>query len=258
MALLDQSLLSLALVSVVTGHGTVTRPAMRENPSMRTLYCPWCQGSREACDPTSTRKCSPPTPCWGAKPGTMILKKYFGKRKDVVMPDGTPWIATGEGSIPTWCPGDVVPVHTFVNADHNGVYRWESQLASPGKETEKAFVNFTSWASINQDPNADFYAEDGKTKLTPGKCYKPGKCVDWSPHCAHCRNNAFFNTSLTIPSNMPAGETVLRWFWYGAMTTDGVRVHGPEHSLFVNCKDVVIGTAEQCRKSRKANYDTLV
>lgn len=42
----------------------------------------------------------------------------------------------------------------------------------------------------------------------------------------------------------------MRWFWYGAMKTDGERVNGPEHSLFVNCKDVVVGTPEQCHKSQ--------
>lgn len=250
-------LMAVALAPIVAGHGTVAFPAMRENPSQRSLYCPWCQGSQFQCDPTTSHKCSPPTPCWGDKPGTLIEKKYFGKWKDLVMSDGKPWIAEGEGSIPVWCPGDVIPVHTYINADHNGVYRWESQLASPGKETEEAFTNFTSWKSVNQDPEADFYASNGITKLTPGKCYKPGKCDKWSPSCPHCRNNVFSNTSLTIPSNMPAGKTVLRWIWYGAMTVAGARVHGPEHSLFVNCKDIIVGSPEQCRQSRNKLY-TLV
>ena len=43
---------------------------------------------------------------------------------------------------------------------------------------------------------------------------------------------------------MPAGETVLRWFWYGAMTTDGERVHGPERFLFVNCKEPLVSLKE--------------
>lgn len=181
----------------------------------------------------------------------MIPQKYFGKWKDHVMPDGSPWIASGEGGIPLWCPGDVMPIHVFVNADHNGVFRWESQLAAPGMEKEEAFANFTEWRSINQDASADYYASDGKTKLQPGKCIAPGKCREWSPSCPHCRNNVFSNATLTIPQTMPAGKTVLRWIWYGAMTPDGERVHGPEHSLFVNCKDIVVGTAEQCRKSSR-------
>lgn len=231
---------------------------MRENPSLRTLYSPWSQGAKNACDPTTTEKCAPPTPCWGDKPGSMIQKKHFGERQDLHLPDGTPWVATGNGSTPTWCPGDVVPIHTYVNADHNGVYRWESQLATPGAETEKAFVNFTSWKSVNQDPDTDFYASDGITKLTPGKCYKPGKCETWSPTCSHCRNDAFSRTSLIVPTDMPAGETVIRWFWYGAMTIDGLRVHGPEHSLFVNCKDIIVGTPEQCRRAGKERRNILV
>jgi hypothetical protein len=186
----------------------------------------------------------------------MVAKQSFGKWKNLVGPDGTPWIDgsdmgqlknESEGAIPIWCPGDVVRTHTFVNADHNGVYRWESQLAAPGKETEKGFANFTSWNSVNQDPAADFYASDGTTKLSPGRCYAPGKCATWTPKCSHCRNNVFSNTTLTLPSNMPAGPTVLRWFWYGAMQIDGERVNGPERSLFVNCKDIVVGTAEQCQ-----------
>lgn len=254
-------LLLFSLISTATSHGTVSSPAMRENPSLRTPYSPWSQGSKTQCDdtePGSTHLCRPPTPCWGDKPGTMIPKKYFGRWQDLVMPDGKPWIATGEGSIPTWCPGDVISVHTYIHADHNGVFRWESQLAAPGEETEEAFVNFTSWKSINQDPDGEFYAADGTTKLTPGKCYEPGTCKDWLPSCPHCRNNAFSKASLTIPSNMAAGQTVLRWIWYGATTTDGVSVHGPEHSLFVNCKDIVVGTAEQCRQSRTSNLDVLV
>lgn len=258
MALHTLFLVAAVLVSVVAAHGTVSQPAMRENPSLRTLYSPWSQGAKNACDPTSTKPCSPPTPCWGAKPGTMIQQKYFGERKDLTMPDGTPWIAAGNGSMPTWCPGDVVPIHIYVNADHNGVYRWESQLASPGREVEAAFANITSWKSVNQDPDTDFYASDGITKLTPGKCYKPGKCETWAPTCPHCRNDVFAKTSLTIPRTMQAGATVLRWFWYGAMTTDGVRVHGPEHSLFVNCKDIIVGTAERCRQSRMAKPDMVV
>jgi len=276
MALCSTLFLALALVPLVTGHGTVTKPAMRANPS-KGRYCPWCQGSQSKCDPTARVRCAPPSPCWGGIPGTMVSKQFFGKWKDLAAPDGTPWIDNGEelggsqGAVPVHCPGDVIPVHTFVKADHNGVYRWESQLASPGRETEIAFVNFTSWKSVNQDPDADFYAADGKTKLTPGRCYKPGKCTTWSSKCSHCRNDAFSKTSLSLPINMPAGATVLRWFWYGAMETNGERVMGPEHSLFVNCKDITIGTAEQCsgnfssptslvlrRPERNSSHDVLV
>jgi len=257
MALRHLCLLALALVCSVAGHATVSWPAMRFNPSA-PKYCPWCQGSATKCDPKfSHAQCLPPSPCWGDKPGTMIPQQYFGKWKAHVMPDRKPWVATGVGGIPTWCPGDVVPIRTFLNADHNGAYRWESQLAAPGRETEKAFANITSWKSINMDPDTDYYASNGVTKLTPGKCYPPGKCAAWGASCSHCRNNVFSSTSLKLPSSMPAGQTVLRWFWYGAMTTAGVHVHGPEHSLFVNCKDIVVGTAEQCQ-ARKAHNDTLV
>jgi len=258
MAPLQLLLLILALLSLegADAHGTVTKPAMRYNPS-KGRYCPWCQGSQTSCvqDP---EKCAPPTPCWGGIPGSQISKQFFGKWKNHVGPDGKPWIDGSEveqtaNSIPIWCPGDAISTHTFVNADHNGVYRWESQLASPGRETEQKFVNFTSWKSVNQDSDADFYASDGTTKLIPGKCYKPGKCAQWTPKCSHCRNKVFSNTTLTLPSNMPSGQTVLRWFWYGAMKTSGERVTGPEHSLFVNCKDIVVGTTEQCSSANRTN-----
>merc|ERR1711865_859935 len=75
---------------------------------------------------------------------------------------------------------------------------------------------------INMDPDTDYYASNGVTKLTPGKCYPPGKCAAWGASCSHCRNNVFSSTSLKLPSSMPAGQTVLRWFWYGAMTTAGL------------------------------------
>ena len=35
-----------------------------------------------------------------------------------------------------WCPGRTLPIRYYINADHNGVYRWESQLAAPGEEKE--------------------------------------------------------------------------------------------------------------------------
>merc|ERR1711865_1246625 len=131
-------LLILALLSLegADAHGTVTKPAMRYNPS-KGRYCPWCQGSQTSCvqDP---EKCAPPTPCWGGIPGSQISKQFFGKWKNHVGPDGKPWIDGSEveqtaNAIPIWCPGDAISTHTFVNADHNGVYRWESQLASPGR-----------------------------------------------------------------------------------------------------------------------------
>ncbi len=73
----------------------------------------------------------------------------FNDLKDLAAPDGTPWIDPATGGMPVWCPGQSIPLHTFVLADHNGVYRWESQLAAPGQETEGAFRNFTPWRSVN-------------------------------------------------------------------------------------------------------------
>ena len=38
---------------------------------------------------------------------------------------------------PVWCPGQKITYRYYINADHNGVYRWEAQhVSAPGDETE--------------------------------------------------------------------------------------------------------------------------
>jgi hypothetical protein len=112
---------ALAVVPVVTSHGTITHPPMRQ-PVKGKEYCPWCQGSQNKCDPSASTACAPPTPCWGGIPGTTIPNKYFGKWKDAMGPEGTPWIDQHNTSqhVPVWCPGDTITTHKFVTADHNG------------------------------------------------------------------------------------------------------------------------------------------
>lgn len=240
--------IGMAFFGNVAAHGTITKPAFRDNPTISAGWCPWCQGEQNFCDPRANAKCAPPKPCWGETPGSTVSPEKFPALKDLIAPDGSKWIDPAR-TIPTWCPGDVIPIHFYIYADHNGVTRWESQLASPGMETEEAFKNFTSWQSDNQDSSTTYYALDGVTELEQGRCTKPDASNEtWTPNFAHCRDNVLAKTVLKLPSDMPAGETVLRWFWYGAMKTDGKRVMGPEHSLFVNCKDVVIGTPQQCGK----------
>jgi len=170
--------------------------------------------------------------------------KWSGKQ-GLLAPDGTPWIdpTGGTGKVTTWCPGTTVPFRFYSNADHNGVVRWESQLASPGAETEEGFKNFTDWVSFNNDPATNYYTKDGE-KLQPDVCSSVD--VPWAPEVGHCRDDVFAETTLTLPADMPAGQTVFRWFWVGAMKTDGTRVNGPEPSLFANCVDIVVGTPEQC------------
>jgi len=114
----------------------------------------------------------------------------------------------------------------------------------PGEEREDAFKSFTEWKSINMDPDTTYYDIDGITPLKPGIC-KGG--VAWSPNVGHCRDNNLYKSTFTLPTNLPTGDSIFRWLWYGAMTTDGKHVVGPEDSLFVNCKDVIIGTPQQCR-----------
>jgi len=114
----------------------------------------------------------------------------------------------------------------------------------PGDERESLFKAFTEWKSINNDESVTYYDIDGVTPLTAGTC-KGG--IPWSPALGHCRDFTLYKSSFTIPTNVPSGDTILRWIWYGAMTVDGKRVVGPESSLFVNCKDIIIGTPQQCR-----------
>jgi len=247
-----RGLLALVSATVAAGHGTVTLPAMRNNPTISGGWCPWCQGEQDFCDPTDTKPCAPPTPCWSATPGSTVSPSKYNDLGKINAPDGTPWVdQTGDtGKVTTWCPGQTVPYRIYINADHNGVVRWESQLAAPGAETEEGFNNFTEWKRFNNDPDMKYYTKDGQL-LEPDTCTRGNGARDengvpWTPEVAHCRDDVFGETTLTLPADMPAGQTVFRWFWYGAMKTDGTRVMGPEHSLFANCVDIVVGTPEQC------------
>eukprot|EP00406_Dinophysis_acuminata_P059047 CAMPEP_0179281670 /NCGR_PEP_ID=MMETSP0797-20121207/37276_1 /TAXON_ID=47934 /ORGANISM="Dinophysis acuminata, Strain DAEP01" /LENGTH=253 /DNA_ID=CAMNT_0020990391 /DNA_START=60 /DNA_END=818 /DNA_ORIENTATION=- len=209
---------------------------------------PVVQGDQVLCDPKTHpgSRCTPPSPCWHASEGTSIPPDQFGAAKTLRTAEGNLWVSKdgGGGRSVCWFPGQTVTIHVMLVADHNGVYRWESQLAAPGEEAEGAFKNFTPWRSVNNDPDTNYYDTDGVTPLVPGNCStSPSK---WSPHVAHCRDNTWGQTSLKVPLDMPAGRTVVRWLWYGAMTTGGQRLGGGEHSLFVSCADVTVGTPAQC------------
>jgi len=225
------------LFSLCLGHATITKPAMRSNPSAGE-YCPWCQGSQVEC--SGTTFCKPPSPCWGAK-GPTVGNRFFSGYSSLKDDNGDYWVEQTDGNDtrPVWCPGESIPYAIYINADHNGIYRF--QMAS--SETESAFKDITSWKSINMD-DEPYYDSDGITQLKPGVC-KGGAA--WSPAVEHCRDNTLYKSTFTVPTNQPAGNTIFRWIWYGAMTIDGQPVTGPEKSLFVNCKDVIIGSAQQCR-----------
>merc|ERR1712137_898064 len=165
-------------------------------------------------------------------------------------PDGTYWVdQTGGQSShkkPFWCPGTVQKMRMYLYADHNGVFRFESQLSEPGLETEADFKNFTQWQSINVDPETKYFKSDGVTPILGNNCTTPGREDPWSVQTPHCRDTVWAEFPVHIPHNMEAGNTVVRWLWYGAMTLDESYVYGPEHSLFLNCMDVEVGTPEQC------------
>lgn len=246
----------LGSAHVANGHGTVTLPAMRDNPTAKDGWCPWCQGEMQYCKDADMAHCAPPSPCWGATPGeTVSPRKFFGYfNGNPRHPDGSHWIDQSGGVLqpkPVWCPGTTKTIRYYINTDHNGVFRWETQRAEPGAETEEAFSNITSWVSVN-----NYLAYDGGiltnyyNAIEKGNHMIPsGKCVsrdDWTNDNENCLNDVFAETTLKLPSNMEPGQTVFRWRWFGAMDADAHMIDGPERSLFVNCLDVEVGTPAQC------------
>jgi len=232
----------LYFVQLVVGHGVITTPATRNNPSVSGGWCPWCQGAQQFCDKKKVTDCPPPSPCWGAS-GDSVDPAKFNQNKDLKDPDGNYWV-DHSGTKPMWCPGKTYVLSWYNFADHNGIYRFESQLGNPGDEKEELFKNFTVWKSINNDPDTDYYDRDGVTKIPFGNCTTSTQA--WAPEVAHCRDETWAKMNLTIPKSMPTGNTVIRLIWYGAMRTNVTRVIGPENSLFTNCLDVVVGDSLQC------------
>jgi len=160
--------------------------------------------------------------------------------------NGQYWIdqTTGSDTPPVWCPNQVIDYSFFNFADHNGIYQFQFMSGKPGDEDNSKFQAFTVWRSINNDPHTIYYDSDGVTPLKPGVC-KDGQA--WGANIPHCKDFNLYKSNFTIPNSLPAGPAILRWLWYGAMTVDGKRVVGPEPSLFANCKDVIIGTSQQCK-----------
>jgi len=218
---------------------------MRFNPNVNGGWCSWCQGNQVAC--TDTIFCDPPTPCYDAPGPLTIASKYFSSFANLKDPNGNYWIDQTNGSDvePVWCPSQTIDYSFYNNADHNGIYQFQIMAGKPGDEKESGFKNFTSWKSINNDPDTTYYKEDGVTPYMTGICTNGAA---WTPETAHCRDNAFWKSSFQLPADLTPGNYIFRWIWYGAMTLDLKRVNGPEPSLFVNCKDIIIGTPQQCNK----------
>ncbi|CAK0875202.1 unnamed protein product [Prorocentrum cordatum] len=225
-------------------HAAVTRPAMRHNPWVNSGWCPWCQGTQQFCD-LKTSSCLPPSPCWDADPGTRVARDRFGDMQSLRTPEGDFWIDEGgpDQPAPVLCPGDAVPVHFVIMADHNGAYRWEAQRADPGEESEAAFQNFTPWISLNNDGATEYFRKDGVTPHETDRCSidDDNRSFAWSWSIEDCRKDTWARTLVALPSDMPPGRHVLRWLWLGGLTTEGRRVVGPEPAIFVNCVDVVVG-----------------
>merc|ERR1711933_480212 len=85
-----------------------------------------------------------------------------------------------------------------------------------------------------------FAAEDGTSQIPGGTC-KDG--TTWNITKDNCMSEMFAETTLDLPANMPPGDTVLRWRWFGSTDKDGKPVQGDsERSMFISCKDVIIGS----------------
>jgi len=239
------SLFVAILFTLCSGHGTVISPAMRANPTVNGGWCAWCQGNQVGCQ--DKLFCDPPSPCYGAPGPTTVAARSFSGYTNLKDRNGDYWIdqTGGNDTVPVWCPSQTIPYNFFLYADHNGIFQFQSMPGKPGEEKEELFKPFTNWKSINMDNDTTYYAVDGTTPLTPGLCQ--GGTIPWSPSLPHCRDLSLYKSSFTLPASITPGATILRWVWYGAMTVDGKRVVGPEPSLFVNCKDVIIGTPQQCK-----------
>jgi len=237
--------LAALLFSLCLGHGALITPAMRANPSVNGGWCPWCQGDQIEC--SNKLFCAPPSPCWGAPGPTTVKANVFSGFSGLKDNHGDFWIdqTGGDDAKPIWCPSETISYNVLLYADHNGIFQFQTMPGKPGQEKEDLFKPITGWKSINNDNATTYYDTDGITPLKPGIC-KGG--IPWSPQVGHCRDFTFYKSSFTLPASLPPGDTIFRWVWYGAMTVDGQPVVGPEKSLFVNCKDVTIGTPQQCNR----------
>jgi len=240
------SVLVLQLAATAAGHAAITTPAARGDND----WCPWCHGDQDFVHSHSEQVPQPHFPCWDASLRGRVKPEKFNDMAKLTDPDGEFWVDQLDApEDPIWCPGQTVNIRMYLHADHNGVYRWESQLAKPGEEVNGSFQSFTSWRSINHDPNTDYYSTDGVKAVALDDC--PNSGGSWANSVANCKTGTFAKTNMTLPDSLPAGPTVIRWLWYGARDLDLHPVTGPESSLFVQCIDVVVGSPEQCDAAKR-------
>lgn len=245
------------LLGLAEGHGAIVSPAMRF-PAEEYSYCPFCQGEQTACEGLEPWQCVPASTCFGAKGAQTVPRSHFPVSiRDLKHADGSYWIDEhgGTSNIPVYCPGDTIPTRYYINADHNGYWHWESQLAAPGEEVEFEWTMISERISVNNYVRngvqyANYFASsDGLSTIPAGTC-TGSQGLDWRRDYAHCMDNMFAEVNLTLPANMSPGATVLRWRWYGGVDENGMAVSDdsqpPEKSLFVNCKDIHIGTPDEC------------
>ena len=182
---------------------------------------------------------------WGSRPGA-----HWDDER--VWPEVTPCMSYdvwGSRGVLELVPGEVFNATFYVNADHGGFYRFE---LAPGREPTNA--------DFMARPISPFYSLH-ETVETPGHNY-PNRVVGWSKNetdlyvdqmvgvgfelgngrlnqnsvgqsSTHCQTNTadcFLDDRVAVPTNMPAGEYVLRWNWFSLETPQ----------VYTACSDVVI------------------
>lgn len=92
---------------------------------------------------------------------------------------------------------------------------------------------------------ANYFMSDGLTQIPNGYCWSGDV---WSPKTDGCMSYMFAETTLELPTSLQEGDVVIRWRWHGSTDTDGKILvdAASERSLFINCKDVIIGSPEVC------------
>merc|ERR1712014_169831 len=180
--------LALQLAVTVSGHAAITVPAARgDNGDNGVNWCPYCHGEQDYVH--GEQVSVPPSPCWDASLRDRVKPEKFNDMAKLTDPQGEFWVDQLDAPEDlVWCPGQTVSIRMYLHADHNGVYRWESQPANPGDEDEDSFQNFTSWRSINHDENTEYYdATDGVKSVALDDCPNVDTASSWANSVANCK-----------------------------------------------------------------------
>lgn len=176
------SLLALAHLVQVRGHGAVTRPTPRYAAAFP--YCPWCNGEHlPLANPYGAvhRDARPSSPCLGTSRGDPVYPaERFSSHSDIVQQAEASYTAGGS-----------VATTILLNADHNGDARW-------------------SYCPHSEDESEECFGSEGRvlTEWEDVTGYWGG-----NSNCDHCYDGEHFPQTVPLPSDMPPGKVTLRWLW---------------------------------------------